>query len=96
MDEGIIVLLVFISLAVLGIAIGIGYQFGLVAESKGYNKGNWMAACILLGAPVWLLVIALPNKTQHNELLSALQQIGTKNAAAKTSTATQPDELPEL
>jgi len=42
-------------------------------HSKGYEKDAHLFLCILAGAPAWLLVMALPNKTYHKELLAALR-----------------------
>ncbi|MCL2884259.1 MAG: hypothetical protein FWF49_02080 [Oscillospiraceae bacterium] len=59
-----------------------------------------MAACIFLSVPAWLLVIALPNKTQHEELLQTLRQAAGKGAgqappdAAGQTAAERTDMLP--
>ena len=96
---GIILLIVAI---IVQICVGIG--FGTVAEKKGYDKTNWTVATVLIGVPVWLLVIALPNNKQHEELLSAMQRIQKSNqnkvshiSQSGTVHSSKPsDDLPEL
>ena len=65
----------FAVLAIIGVFIGVGVFFGRIAKSKGYSVGTWTAACIIISLPAWLLVIALPNKKQHKEIMTALNQI---------------------
>jgi hypothetical protein len=72
------------------IQIAVAFQFGRVAEQKGYSGGNYIAACIFGGLPVYLLVIALPDmeqirkqETQHRELIEELRKargISTENS----------------
>ena len=89
----------FIVLICLFIVIGVGIKFGDIAGQKGYNRTDWITASIFLGLPVWLAVIALPNKIQHEELLGELQQIQTImnwNNVRITTTPTVTAELPDL
>ena len=59
--------------AVVYVHILMGTTFSNIANAKGYEKDIWKVACIILGLPAWLLVIALPNKKYHEELLAELQ-----------------------
>ena len=83
-----IVLYLLIIVTVIVINLYIALHFGLIAESKGYNKSNWHIASFFIGLPVWLLIIALPNKTYHEELITAIKQ---SHIPSK-----QYDNLPEL
>jgi putative Mn2+ efflux pump MntP len=62
-------LIVVVSVVIIIINIFIGIKFAEVAYIKGYGKDNWAAASIFVGMPVWLLIVALPNKRYHEELL---------------------------
>jgi len=95
-----VVLVVLGSIVALGVIIAIGLQYGKVAESKGYNKNTWTAAAIFFGAIVWILIVALPDKTRHGELMAALEKIerACQNQAqgGAVSVTASPDELPDL
>lgn len=90
---GIIFWIVIISLC---IYTGINIQFGKIAESKGYNKTLWTIASMFLALPVWLLIIAMPNIKQHQELLAALSKLESKTTEASTQVFTQPDTPPDF
>lgn len=72
-----VLLLVLLILAILFVIVWIYFLiatgFSKVANAKGYEKDAYLFLCILAGAPAWLLVMALPNKTYHKELLAALR-----------------------
>jgi len=94
--EGIIFLIFLGSCAILGIYIGIAIQFGKIAESKGYDKTRWAIASFFFSAPTWIMIVALPNKIQHHELLSALHQISIQITGKSTQTSVKSNELPDL
>lgn len=92
--EGLVFLLVSFGIF---IWIYVGIQFGNIAKSKGYDKKHWTLIAIFLSLTGYLLIIALPNKTQHEELLNALsrEQIAGSHFSSSTNTSIDND-LPEL
>ncbi|MCL2615564.1 MAG: hypothetical protein FWD30_02065 [Dehalococcoidia bacterium] len=70
-------LLLLLALSVLAVVIWIYLwicgAFAKVATAKGCNEDAWKIIS-LLGMAAWLLVIALPNKAYHEELLDALRE----------------------
>jgi TM2 domain-containing membrane protein YozV len=66
--------------------------FGYIAREKGHNSETYGTVCFLLPLIGWLMVIALPNKAQHEELLNALYAA----QAPGTMPAKLSDELPKL
>jgi len=78
MDWLSVIIVLFAALVAVTIHIMVGTWFASVAEIKGYERDAWKSACVLFGMPVWLLVIALPNKTYHKELLAALRDRKSK------------------
>lgn len=61
-----------VSVIVILLDIVIAVQFGKIAEMKGYHtdssKYTWF--CVLFGIAGWMMVIALPDKSQNNTAVS--------------------------
>ena len=72
----VILVLIFVYLIIIAgaitISIIVAIKFGKIAESKGYRRTGWTVASFFLGAPVWIMIAALPNLVQQQQLLDAI------------------------
>ena len=91
MSEGMIIVYLLIIAVAIIIHYYVAKHFGMIAESKGYDRKNWFMASFWIAYPVFLLIIALPNKKQHEELLGAM-----RNQIKTAENAMTIDDLPEL
>ena len=87
------VIFILLGIAIIIVYVWIALQFAEVAIKKGYEtEGKWKALSILIGGLIWLLIIALPNRIQHAELLAAIRE----SKRAENITTVDIDELPDL
>jgi hypothetical protein len=94
--EGMIILYLIIIAVVIVIHYHVAKYFGMVAESKGYDRSNWFMASFWITYPVFLLIIALPNKKQHAELLEAIRGQSELISSSSSAQADDFDDLPAL
>lgn len=71
--EFLVLIILALVIVIVWVHILVAKGFSGVADAKGYEEDAYLAMCIFAGLPAWLLVMALPNKTYHKELLDVLR-----------------------
>ena len=103
-NDWFVIFAVIVAVAVVAFVVNFvaAMCFGDIAKDKGYNSGTWGFAAFFGGLPVWIMIIALPNKVQHREMLKAIREIKLDIPALKeliyssSDSEEQSDELPNL
>lgn len=60
--------IVFLVLVGLVISFCLSYFFAEVAEMKGHNKIKYLIICFVFGLAGWIMVAALPDRMNDNEI----------------------------
>lgn len=74
-----IVLAVIVALTVQGL---IAWGFAKSASRKGYDRGTYFWACFILGLPVYIIVVALPDRILNDKIrtqLTKAKQLNQQN-----------------
>ena len=87
-------LMVLIGIIMFFIHIGVAIAFADLMQDKGYEKSMWGILAFFFGLPIWLVIIAKPNKKFEQNVISEINSL--KLMIVQQNQENQSNNLPEI